>query len=314
MRPDIKEEDVKEIYNRCEEHRRLWNETEIIFNSNYAIGDVSHHQSPKKLIVKLKKNYFIIWREKIFFHANEDQVNKQLAGTIVQKIPQSMNAQRTAKGPISISECCMDGEYIILENTSKRHDVNMTNWVLTHCVGSVRKVSFKFPENFSIKSRQCLKIWASSRSSNACSNGNSNNNTSSCSNGQNMCQLKQAALQALPAPSTNVMPFNGTSTSSSSKSPIQLQQQNGAQKQIVPSNGNHNTNQAVDLDSSSSSTSSTSATFNSPSLSEMNACIESIENELVIYDIENWTCGSQEMFVRLENEFGEEKALYKKTN
>ena len=39
-RPDIKEEDVKEIYNRCEEHRRLWNETEIIFNSNYAIGEV----------------------------------------------------------------------------------------------------------------------------------------------------------------------------------------------------------------------------------------------------------------------------------
>jgi len=40
MRPDIKEEDVKEIYNRCEEHRRLWNETEIIFNSNYAVGEV----------------------------------------------------------------------------------------------------------------------------------------------------------------------------------------------------------------------------------------------------------------------------------
>jgi vacuolar-type H+-ATPase subunit H len=42
MRPDIKEEDVKEINNRCEEHRRLWNETEIIFNSNYAIGEVIH--------------------------------------------------------------------------------------------------------------------------------------------------------------------------------------------------------------------------------------------------------------------------------
>lgn len=40
MRADIKEEDVKEIYNRCEEHRRLWNETEIIYNSNYAIGEV----------------------------------------------------------------------------------------------------------------------------------------------------------------------------------------------------------------------------------------------------------------------------------
>ncbi len=40
-RTDIKEDEVKEIYNRCEEHKRLWNETEIIFNSNYAPGEVS---------------------------------------------------------------------------------------------------------------------------------------------------------------------------------------------------------------------------------------------------------------------------------
>ncbi len=37
-----------------------------------------------------------------------------------------------------------------------------------------------------------------------------------------------------------------------------------------------------------------------------------VENELVLYDIENWTCGAQEMFIRLENEFGEEKALFRK--
>ena len=41
---------------------------------------------------------------------------------------------------------------------------------------------------------------------------------------------------------------------------------------------------------------------------------DNIENELILYDIENWTCGSQEMFIRLENEFGEEKACFRKTN
>ena len=41
---------------------------------------------------------------------------------------------------------------------------------------------------------------------------------------------------------------------------------------------------------------------------------DSIENELIIYDIENWICGAQEIFIRLENEFGEEKASFRKTN
>ena len=41
---------------------------------------------------------------------------------------------------------------------------------------------------------------------------------------------------------------------------------------------------------------------------------DSIENELIIYDVENWICGAQEIFIRLENEFGEEKASFRKTN
>jgi hypothetical protein len=47
---------------------------------------------------------------------------------------------------------------------------------------------------------------------------------------------------------------------------------------------------------------------------ELIPSIENIENELILYDIENWTCGSQEIFIRLENEFGEEKASFRKTN
>lgn len=143
---------MKEIYNRCEEHRRLWNETEIIFNSNYAIGE-------------------------IHFALNEKPVPREIIGHIFQKLPQKLSAQKTAKGPISISECCADGDYIVIENTSKRHDVNMTNWVLTHCVGSVRKISFKFPDAFILKSRQSVKMWAGNKSmnvNNSCHNSSSN--------------------------------------------------------------------------------------------------------------------------------------------
>lgn len=256
MRADIKEEDVKEIYNRCEEHRRLWNETEIIYNSNYAIGE-------------------------IHFSVNDTNPQKDLIGAIIQKFPQKLNAQRTAKGPISISECCVDGEYIIIENTSKRNEVNMTNWLLTHCVGSVRKVSFKFPENFILKSKQTVKLWASSHSS---QNSQCNSNKSS-------------------KPS-----FSSSSSLSSSSSSLS--------SKSTPSNGiketgfylsNNLTNQ-----NSNKSFNSTGTISNSP-VNNL-ASIEHIENELILYDIENWTCGSQEMFIRIENEFGEEKACYRKTN
>lgn len=114
---------------------------------------------------------------------NEKPVSKEIVGCVVQKLPQKLSAQKTAKGPISISECCVDGDYIVIENTSKRHDVNMTNWVLTHCVGSVRKISFKFPDAFILKSRQSVKMWAGNKSINA-NGGGANSPTNIKLNGE----------------------------------------------------------------------------------------------------------------------------------
>lgn len=275
MRPDIKEEDVKEIHNRCEEHRRLWNETEIIFNSNYGIGE-------------------------IIFQPNENQPTKDLIGTCIQKFPQKLSSQRTSKGPISISECCPDGEYIVIENNSKRHDVNMTNWTLTHCVGSVRKISFKFPENFVLRSRQSVKLWASNR--NATNSKYSNSASSSTSSGL-------GASSTATTTTTKSVPSsqNSSSSSISSKSNYNLYTNGGSRDQ---KNGELNNQQASSVSSSSSGTATPSS-----SVSSTNDMNDTIENELIIYDIENWTCGgSQEIFIRLENEFGEEKASFKKTN
>lgn len=82
----------------------------------------------------------------------------------------------------------------------------MTDWLLTHCVGSVRKISYKFPDMFILKSKQSVKIWAKNK---------------------------------------------------------------GEDFKV---------------------------------------------NDIVIYDIDNWVAGSQDMYIRLENEYGEEKASYRKTS
>lgn len=142
----------------------------------------------------------------IFFHLNNNLPHKDIIGTITAKFPQKQAAVRTAKGPISISECDMNGEYITLENTSKKLDVNMSNWLLNHFIGSVRKTSFKFPDGFLLRSKQTVKIWSKNKGSNY---------------------------------------------------------------QI---------------------------------------------DDLVINDIDNWTHGSQDLIIRLENEYNEEKACFKKTS
>ncbi len=254
MRPDIKEEDVKEIYNRCEEHRRLWNETEIIFNSNYAIGEMH-------------------------FQLNENAPKKELIGAIIQKLPQKLNAQRTAKGPVSISEFCPKGEYIIIENTSKRNDINMTNWLLTHCVGSVRKISFRFPDNFVLKSKQSVKLWASS----------THRNTNALSDRMNKVSVSpNRSNSTTPSPSSSITKTNNQ-TMVNGFNPTKRTSSNGS------------------LNQKDVSQSVTNPTTNEESSGDPN-----IENELILKDIESWNYGSQEILIRLENEFGEEKASFKK--
>ena len=223
---------------------------------------------------------------KILFQANETPAQKDLVGAVIQKFPQKLNAQRTAKGPISISECCVDGEYIVIENTSKRNDVNMTNWLLTHCVGSVRKVSFKFPENFILKSKQTVKLWASARSSASMSPSKSSkpsySSSSSLSSSSSSISSKSVPLNAVNGLNSNGFYLTG----------------NGGLGKDVYNANNYSTGTLTALAGSSNEL----------------MPIGDIENELILYDIENWTCGFQEMFIRLENEFGEEKACFRKTN
>lgn len=220
---------------------------------------------------------------KIFFQINDSPLQKDIVGGIVQKFPQKLNSQRTAKGPISISECCVDGDYIIIENTSKRNEVNMTNWLLTHCVGSVRKVNFKFPENFILKSKQTVKLWSSSRGG---SQGQCNSSNKSSKPSFSSSSSLSSSSSSLSSKST---PTVGTKDIALTPNGFYLQKDNY--------NRHNYTNGS-----------------SSPPNGELVPTIEHIENELILYDIENWTCGSQEMFIRIENEFGEEKACFRKTN
>lgn len=238
----------------------------------------------------------------------------------MQKLPQKLSSQRTAKGPISISECCVDGEYIVIENTSKRNDCNMTNWVLTHCVGSVRKVTFKFPENFILKSKQSVKLWAGSRNNTCNSSSNSTNSTSNINFNANRFNKSSFSCSSSLSSSSSSLSCksitNGVNTNTNN---------NNSNGYYLNNNNKELTNYNNSTNSSSYSGSTTLSNGNvvtSNGVNSTSSCGSSdllpyndqIENELILYDIENWTCGQQDIFIRLENEFGEEKACFRKTN
>merc|ERR1712002_1086759 len=70
--------------------------------------------------------------------------------------------QRSAKGPVSITECSPDGKYIVLENTNKSKDQNLDGWMIKRKVDNAAEMNFNFPKGFVLKSGKAVKVWARS--------------------------------------------------------------------------------------------------------------------------------------------------------
>lgn len=68
--------------------------------------------------------------------------------------------QRSAKGPISITECSPDGKYIVLENTNKSKDQALDGWMIKRKVDNAAEMNFNFPKGFVLKSGKAVKVWA----------------------------------------------------------------------------------------------------------------------------------------------------------
>jgi len=66
--------------------------------------------------------------------------------------------QRSAKGPLSISECSADGKFITLENTGKR-DEELNGWKLVRNIDGQDRPSFQFG-NITLEPLQKIRIWA----------------------------------------------------------------------------------------------------------------------------------------------------------
>ena len=71
--------------------------------------------------------------------------------------------QKSAKGPISISECDSHGDSITIENTSRSKNVDLANWTLCQSNDRGDLLTFTFPEHCLLKSKQSMKVMLGMR-------------------------------------------------------------------------------------------------------------------------------------------------------
>jgi len=67
--------------------------------------------------------------------------------------------QRSSKGPVAITECCPDGDFILIEN-KKGKDQSLDGFGIRRIVDGDADISFKFPAGFAIPGGSTVKIWA----------------------------------------------------------------------------------------------------------------------------------------------------------
>lgn len=77
-----------------------------------------------------------------------------------ETITKRMQVQRTSKGPVGIKEISPDGKFVLIENTGKRGDQDISKWQIKRKVDNEPDIIYVFPMNTIIGSGKTIKIWS----------------------------------------------------------------------------------------------------------------------------------------------------------
>lgn len=80
--------------------------------------------------------------------------------TATETITKRMQVQRTSKGPVGIKEISPDGKFVLVENTGKRGDQDISKWQIKRKVDNEQEILYVFPQNTIIGSGKTIKIWS----------------------------------------------------------------------------------------------------------------------------------------------------------
>eukprot|EP00105_Crassostrea_gigas_P023651 XP_011443571.1 PREDICTED: 70 kDa neurofilament protein [Crassostrea gigas] len=93
---------------------------------------------------------------------DDDEESHQTMKMMRGEVSAKTTFQRTANGPLTISEVCPEGKYISIENTTSganRREVNMDGWKLKRTVDGKRDYIYMF-RNFTLKPGKVVKIYS----------------------------------------------------------------------------------------------------------------------------------------------------------
>lgn len=99
--------------------------------------------------------------ERIITPTHNHELDKFSIPLIQKKI-----LQRSCRGPISIKRIDPKGDFIVIENTSVKKPVVMTNWTLKRRGVDVPNNIFKFDKHFVLHPNKSVKIYAKNKGEN----------------------------------------------------------------------------------------------------------------------------------------------------
>ncbi|CAH1785440.1 unnamed protein product [Owenia fusiformis] len=103
------------------------------------------------------------YSQSIGYGEGDDDDDMKVSQVVKGEMSAKTTYQRSAKGPVSISECSPDGKYVALENTGKK-DEPLDGWFIKRYLEDTKKeIKFTFPKGAVISSRpgqKAIKVWA----------------------------------------------------------------------------------------------------------------------------------------------------------
>ena len=90
----------------------------------------------------------------------DDDQSLKVSQVVKGEMSAKTTYQRSAKGPVSVSECSADGKFVAMENTGRKEE-SLGGWRLRRIVDGREAADFGFESNFKLAPGKRVKIWAS---------------------------------------------------------------------------------------------------------------------------------------------------------
>jgi intermediate filament protein if len=93
-------------------------------------------------------------------HSLQQQEDTDTMKLVKGELATRTSFQRSAKGNVSISECNPEGKFIVLENTHRSKEENLSEWKLKRKLDGKRELVYTLPKDYVLRAGKHVKIWA----------------------------------------------------------------------------------------------------------------------------------------------------------